>query len=147
MTLSWRDIEENETIDFDRLVKWDVPTRELKKLQPDIRLWVLHAGCQPRHATHLTDWPAHPITDLHGDLADIIGLKASSKQLRAMGVTFEQLRYIGMTPETMRLMGLSLQGWVDLGLEVEDVDAYFTDAQLGRVFAMTRNAIKGCFKT
>jgi hypothetical protein len=145
-TLSWRDIEENDTIDFDRLMKWEVPPKELKKLQPDIRLWVLHAGCQPRHAVHLTDWPAHPIRDLHGDLADIIGLKASSKQLRAMGVGYRELRIIGMSPETMRLMGLSLQGWIDLGLTVEDVEMDFTDAQLGRVFAMTRNAIKGCFK-
>lgn len=146
-TLSWRDIEENDTIDFDRLVKWDVPTRELKKLQPDIRLWVLHAGCQARHAVHLTDWPAHPIRDLHGDLGDIIGLKATSKQLRAMGILYGELRKIGLTPETMRLMGLSLQGWIDLGLTVADIEMDFTDAQLGRVFAMTRNVIRGCFKS
>jgi hypothetical protein len=29
-TLSWRDVEENESIDFDRLMKWEVPPRELK---------------------------------------------------------------------------------------------------------------------
>jgi len=146
-TLSWRDIEECESIDFDKLVRWEVPTRELKKLQPDIRLWVLHAGCQARHAVHLTDWPAHPVTDLHGDLADIIGLKASSKQLKAMGLTYRELRHIGMSPETMRLMGLSLQGWIDLGLTVDDVERDFTDAQLGRVFQMTRNAIVGCYRS
>ncbi len=145
-TLSWRDIEENESIDFDRLLKWEVSTKELRKLQPDIRLWVLHAGCQARHAVQLTEWPAHPIHDLHGDLADIIGLKATSKQLKAMRLTYGELRDIGMSPETMRLMGLSLQGWIDLGLTVEDVDYDFTDAQLGRVFSMTRNAIVGCFK-
>lgn len=145
-TLSWKDIEECDSIDFDRLVQWQVSTKELKKLQPDIRLWVLHAGCQARHAVHLTDWPAHPVHDLHGDLADIIGLRASSKQLKATGLTYGDLRDIGMTPETMRLMSLSLQGWIDLGLTAEDVERDFTDAQLGRVFQMTRNAIKGCFR-
>ena len=74
-TLSWRDIEENDAIDFDLLMQWKVCQRELKKLQPDVRMWVLHAGCQPRHAVHLLEWPAHPIQDLHGDLADIIALK------------------------------------------------------------------------
>ena len=145
-TLSWKDIEESDSIDFDRLVKWEVPPKELKKLQPDVRQWVLHAGCQPRHAVQLMDWPAHPIRDLHGDLADIISLKASSKELRAMGVTYAELRAIGMNPETMRLVGLTLQGWIDLGLKAEDVDRHFTDAQLGRVFSMTRNAIMGCFR-
>ena len=145
-TLSWRDVEENDTIDFDRLVLWEVPLKELRKLQPDVRMWVLHAGCQPHHAVHLVDWPAHPIRDLHGDLADIIGFRATSKQLKAMGITYRELRDIGMTPETMRLVGLSLQGWIDLGLTVADIEADFTDAQLGRVFAMTRNAINGCFR-
>jgi len=145
-TLSWRDVEECDAIDFDLLLRWQVPTKELRKLQPDIRLWVLHAGCQARHAVHLTDWPAHPIHDLHGDLADIIGFKASSKQLKAMGITYGELRQIGMNPETMRLMGLSLQGWIDLGLTVHNIADDFSDAQLGRVFQMTRNAIVGCFK-
>lgn len=144
-TLSWRDVEENETIDFDGLMKWGVSTKELRRIQPDVRLWVLHAGCQPRHAIQLLDWPAHPIKDLHGDLADIIGLRANSRELKAMGVTYAELKVIGMTPETMRLMSLTLQGWIDLGLSVQDI-ALFTDAQLGRVFAMTRNAIVGCFR-
>jgi hypothetical protein len=144
-TLSWRDVEEDDSIDFDNLMKWEVSTKELRKLQPDVRLWVLHAGCQPRHSIQLLEWPAHPIHDLHGDLADIIGLKANSKDLRTMGLTFAELRQIGMTPETMRLMGLTLQGWIDLGLTVHDVRT-FTDAQLGRVFGMTRNAIIGCFR-
>ena len=145
-TLNWRDIEENEAIDFDLLMQWKVCPRELKKLQPDVRMWVLHAGCHARHAVHLLDWPAHPIRDLHGDLADVISLKATSRQLKTMRVTFDELRAAGMTPETMRLFNLTLQGWIDLGLGAAEIQREFTDAQLGRVFGMTRNAVLGCFK-
>jgi hypothetical protein len=144
-TLSWKDVEENESIHFDKLMQWDVSTKELKKLQPDVRMWVLHAGCQARHAVQLMDWPAHPIRDLHGDLGDVIALRASSKQLKTMNVTYAELKAVGMTPETMKLMALSLQGWIELGLEARHVQSDFTDAQLARVFNMTRNAVLGCF--
>ena len=145
-TLTWRDIEENDHIDFDLLLKWGVSTKELRKLQPDVRMWVLHAGCKAQHAVNLIDFPAHPIRDLHGDLADVIALGANSRQLRAMGITYTDMRAAGMTPETMRLMGIALQGWIDMGLTAVHIERDFTDAQLGRVFAMTRTAIKSCFK-
>ena len=145
-TLSWRDVEENDHITFDLLMQWGVSPKGLQKIQPDVRMWVLHAGCAARHAVSLIDFPAHPIHDLHGDLADVIALRATSRQLRSMGVTYDDLRRAGMTPETMRLMGLTFQGWFDLGLSAEDVERDFTDAQLGRVFGMTRNAIRSCFR-
>lgn len=141
-TLNWRDIEDNDDIDFERLLKWQVSTAELKKLQPDVKMFVLHASCKPQHAVHLLPWPAHPIRDLHGDLADIIGLKATSRQLKAMGVTYRQLKSIGMTPETMRLLDIGMQGWLELGLVEADLHE-FTDSQLARVFNMTRGAIMG----
>ena len=145
-TLSWRDVEENDHIDFELLMKWKVSPKELRKLQPDVRMWVLHAGCSALHAVHLSEFPAHPIRDLHGDLADVIALRATSRQLRSMGLTYEELCSSGMTPETMRLMGITLQGWIDLGIGAQHVENDFTDAQLGRVFGMTRVAIRSCFK-
>ena len=144
-TLSWRDIEENDHIDFDLLMQWKVSPKELRKLQTDVRMWVLHAGCSARHAVDLSEFPAHPIRDLHGDLADVIALRATSRQLRSMGLTYEDLCASGMTPETMRLMGITLQGWIDLGIEAQHVERDFTDAQLGRVFGMARVAIRSCF--
>jgi hypothetical protein len=73
-------------------------------------------------------------------------LKATSKQLKSMGVTYQDLKEVGMTPETMRLMGLTFQGWIDLGLTLEDATRDFTDAQLGRVFNLTRAAIMASFR-
>jgi hypothetical protein len=143
-TLSWRDIEENDHITYDLLMQWGVSPKELRKLQADVRMWVLHAGCNARHAVSMGD--VHPINDMHGDLADVIALRATSRQLRSMGLTYDDLRRTGMTPETMRLMGLTFQGWIDLGLSAQEVERDFTDAQLGRVFGMTRNAIRSCFK-
>jgi hypothetical protein len=145
-TLSWRDIEENDHIDFDLLMRMLVHPKELKKLQPDVRMWVLHAGCKAVHAVQLIEFPAHPIRDLHGDLADVIALRATSRQMRSMGLTYTEMCAAGMTPETMRLMGITLQGWIDMGLHMRHIERDFTDAQLGRVFSMTRAAIKSCFK-
>lgn len=145
-SLNWRDVEDNDHIDYDLLMRVGVRPRELQKLQPDVRMWVLHAGCKARHARCMLEWAAHPIQDLHGDLADIIALRATSKELKAMRLSYSELRAAGMTPETMRLMGLTFQGWIDLGLTLEDVRADFTDAQIGRVFQLTRTAVNACFR-
>jgi len=93
----------------------------------------------------MIEWPAHPFNDLHGDLADVIALRATSRQLRGMHVTFADLRAAGMTPETMRLMDFPFDGWIELGMTASDVAA-FSDAQLGRVFQMTRIAVLACFR-
>jgi hypothetical protein len=146
-TLNWQDIVENEDIDFDALLRVDLAPRDLRRLQEDPMLWVRHAGCRAHHAIHMLPWPAHPIEHLGGDLSDLIGLRATGKQLRAMGVTYAHLCNIGMTPETMRLMGLTFQGWVDLGLTQADTAQHFTDAQLSRVFQMTRTAVNASFRT
>ena len=145
-TLSWRDVEERDDIDLDLLLRWQVPARELHKLQPDVNKWVMHAGARAKHAVFMTAWGAHPLRDLHGDLADVIALRATSKQLKAMGVTYQDLQAAGMIPDTMRLMGLSFQGWVDLGLTVQDTMRDFTDAQLSKVFLMTRGAVMSCYR-
>ena len=144
-SLTWRDVEDNDHIDFDLLMGVAVKPRELAKLQPDVRMWVLHAGCKPNHARAMVEWAAHPMRDLHGDLADVIALRATSKELKAMGLTYQELRDAGMSPETMRLMALTFQGWIDLGLTLQDVRSDFTDAQVSRVFQLTRIAVNACF--
>ena len=127
------------------LVDCGISTNKLRDLQPDISKWVSTAKCKPHHAILLIPWKANPFTDLHGDLADVISLRANSKQLQAMNVTYEQLRDNGMTAETMRLMSLSLQGWIDLGFGLRHMEE-LTDLQLSRVFNMTRCALHSCFR-
>lgn len=146
-TLTWHDIVENDDIDFDLLLRLGLFPRDLKRLQEDPLQWVRYAGCRAQHAVDMLPWPAHPIEHLNGDLSDLIGLRATGKQLRAMGVTYEQLCGIGMTPETMRLIGLTFQGWVELGMSHADTLNHFTDAQLSRVFQMTRTAVNASFRT
>lgn len=145
-TLTWKDVEDREDIYLDMLLEWGVLPQDLKRMQPRVREWVLHGGAVPRHAKEMLAWPAHPLGDLQGELSDVIMLKATSKQLKSMGVSYQDLKEVGMTPETMRLMGLTFQGWIDLGLTLEDVTRDFTDAQLGRVFNLTRAAIMASFR-
>lgn len=144
MTLSWKDIEEKQ-IDFDTLMYFEVKAQDLLSLQSDVNKWVLVAKCKPMHALQMLPWKANPFTDLHGDLADVIALKASSKDLKTMGVTYKQLVENGMSHETMRLMSLSLQSWIDLGFSLQDMET-FTDVHLSRVFNMTRMSLAACFK-
>jgi hypothetical protein len=145
-TLTWKDVEDRDDVDFDLLIGAGMDTRDLKRLNPDVREWVLHAGCVARHAKQMITWPAHPIADLGGDLSDIIELRSTSKQLKTMGVTYQQLREVGLTPETMRLMNLNFQGWIDMGMTLEDTAAHFSDAQISRVFLLTRSAVTASFK-
>lgn len=145
-TLSWRDIEDNEHIDMDLLIRMAVQPKELHRLNPAIPPWITHAGARAEHAKEMLPWGAHPIRDLNGDLSDVIALKATSKQLKAMGVRYEDLREVGMTPETMRLIGLSFQGWVELDMTLEDTVQHFTDAQLAKAFLMTRTNVLSSFR-
>lgn len=145
LTLSWKDIEDKH-IQFDQLLTLGVQVQDLMVIQPNVEKWVSHAGCKPAHALHLLPLKANPFTDLHGDLADVICLKANSKQLKDMGVTYDQLVQNGMTPEIMRIMGLSLQSWIDLGFGSHHMQ-YLTDSQLSKVFNMTRHTLNGCFRS
>jgi hypothetical protein len=145
-TLTWRDVEDREDITFDLLLSMSINPRDMQRMQPDVRLWVQHAHCTPAHAKAMLAWPANPISDLGGDLADVIAMRATSKQLKTMGVTYRQLMDVGMTPDTMRLIGLNFQGWIDLGLTLDDVARGFTDAQLSRVFQLTRTAVMASFR-
>lgn len=144
-TLTWEDIAENEDIDFDLLMRLEVSPRELRRLNPVVSDWVRFAGCRAAHAKDMLPWPANPILDLGGDLADVINLKATSKELRAMGVTYDQLRDVGLIPMTMPLLGLTFQGWIDVGLRLEHTQKHFTDAQIGRLFQLTRSAVNASF--
>lgn len=143
-TLSWKDCERHQP-EFEKLMKLGVKAQDLFTIQRDKSKWVSVCKCKPHHAVHMHPWRANPFTDLHGDLADVIALKATGKQLQDMGVTFEQLVDNGMTPDTMRLMALSLQSWIDLGFTLDEMAA-MTDAQLSRVFGMTRHALAACFR-
>ena len=145
-TLTWKDIEDHDDIDLDLLLQMELDPRELKRLNEDVGMWVRHAGCRPRHALHMLPWPAHPIHDLGGDLSDVIGLNATGPQLKAMGVTYEQMREAGMLADTMRLVGLSLHAWIDLGLTLEHSRNHFTDAQLSRLFGVTRGTVSALFR-
>lgn len=145
-TLTWADVAEHEDIDFDLLLQMGLEPRDLHRLQEDVQLWVRHAGVRPAHMLHMLPWPAHPLDHLGGDLSDIMALRPTSRQLRTMGVTYPQLRDAGMTPETMRLLGITFQGWIDLGLTHAHTRAHFTDAQLGRVFQMTRQSVDASFR-
>ena len=145
-TLSWKDVEDHEDVDFDLLMHVNICPKELKKMNGNVSTWVQHAGCRAHHAKDMLAWPAHPIMELGADLSDLIGLRATSKQLKTMGVTYQQMREIGLTPETMRLMALSFQGWIDLGMTLEDTAAHFSDAQLSRVFQLTRGAVSASFR-
>ena len=145
-TLTWTDVEDREDINLDLLLGLGIRPQDLARIQPCVRKWVLHAGANPGHAKEMLAWPAHPLKDLQGELSDVIMLKATSKQLKVMGVTYADLKEVGMTPETMRLLSLSFQGWIDMGLTMEDASRDFTDAQLGRVFNLTRLAVMTSFR-
>ncbi len=145
-TLTWEDIAENDDIDFDLLMRLEIAPRELRRLNPTVSDWVRFAGCRASHAKAMLAWPAHPIRDLGGDLADVINLKATSKELRAMGVTYDQLRDVGLIPMAMPLLGLTFQGWIDIGLRLEHTREHFTDAHLGLLFHLTRNAVNASFR-
>ena len=145
-TLTWKDVEDRDDIDLDLLLRMGVRAEDMVSLQPSVRLWVLHGNAKAHHAKEVMSWPAHPLKELQGELSDVIMLKATSKQLKSMGVTYQDLKDSGMTPETMRLMGLTFQGWIDMGLTLDNTTQDFTDAQLGRVFNLTRGAVKASFR-
>lgn len=144
LTLSWQDIERNG-LSLEKLIQCKIDMNDLYQLQPDINQLVRVCKLGPHHAPLLSKWKANPFLHLGADLGDVISLRYDSGRLKDMNVTYAQLVENGMTPETMRLMGLSLQDWMHLGLNLEDIGR-FTDAQLARVFGMSRLSLMTCFK-
>ena len=142
--LRWTDVVDNAGITFNMLKENLLTNKQLYALQEDVAEWVLHGSVTLADTPFMKEWNMHPIRDMKADLFDVINLRWSASCLRSMGVSYAELRDAGLGPDNMHMFGFTMIGWQSLGFTHLDLRG-MTDAQIARVFCMTRQATEKCF--
>ena len=142
--LSWADVQNNKHLSFKFLLKNNLTSVQLFRLQHDAHAWVQHGDVDLDDCLQMTQWPLHPVQHLRADLADVLQMRWTSNEMMKVGLTLTDLLKLGMTPAVMSKFGFTLHCWISLGmLRTHVID--WTDQELHCVFKMTRqNVFASC---
>lgn len=113
--LTWDDVVNNR-LSLEHLISAGCRARDVVTMQPDARLWAVHAGATVAHARYMMQaWPAHPLRDLGADLGDVLAHKFTAAELVQMGVTYGDLVRAGMTTRFEGMFKFAGWEWEWLG--------------------------------
>ena len=137
--LTWSDVLLDPKLTFAYLTDTcKLSDTSLHLLQPDIAAWVKAGRVVLADCPRLCPWDAHPIRDLHADLADLLQARWTADVLSRLGVSYEDLKGVGLIPENMSLFSwITLAGWATLGFRREHADAV-QPRTLYRLFGMSK---------
>jgi hypothetical protein len=110
-TLSWGDVVRLK-LALDTLIAYGLRSAEVLSIQPDAAQWVKHAGAGLKHARFLL---ANPFVYFRADLADVMGMGLTLKEMLRMGITHAELRRHGMTDRMEAFFKLDEVEWQMLG--------------------------------
>jgi len=114
-TLTWSDVLSLPTINYEKLLSYNLSEQILYVLQPDLQAWIRQGKAALSDCPRMRTWDAHPIRDFKADLADIIGMHWPTETMVKMGVTYDDLTGLGLTAETMILLNYTLMMWATMG--------------------------------
>ena len=113
--LTWDDVLQKR-LTLDSLISAGCRARDVVTMQPNARLWAVHAGASITHARYMMQaWPAHPLRDLGADLGDVLAQKFTAAELVQMGVTHGDLVRAGMTARFEGMFKFAEWEWETLG--------------------------------
>ena len=113
--LTWDDVVQTR-LTLDNLIDAGCRARDVVTMQPNARLWAVHAGANIVHARWMLQaWPAHPLRDLGADLGDMLSHKFTAAELVQMGVTHGDLVRAGMTARFEGMFKFAEWEWELLG--------------------------------
>jgi len=117
-TLHWDDMCHNPRITLDKCLELGICNDDLRKLQPDVHLWIKHKKVSFAQVPRMVGWPLHPVRDLKGNIGDLATMHYSVRTLRQLAITYEYLRAeLSMDDEWMKMLRYSPSEWSDLGFE------------------------------
>jgi hypothetical protein len=116
-TLTWSDVLSLPTINYEKLLSYNLSEQILYVLQPDLQAWIRQGKAALSDCPRMRTWDAHPIRDFKADLADMVSMHWPYETLTRMGVTYDDLLQLGLTSETMGLFGYTLMMWACIGFK------------------------------
>ena len=139
LTLSWKDVkQENFTWRFLRSLQ--LPSQELKLLQPDKNEWLQRGGVGIEDLKDMSVFPVNPLTDFAVDLAELWNMQCTQEEFTSMGITYDQLIQRGITPGIMSAFQLPLSTWVELGFN-KDHAALLEEHETQLVFGLSHTEL------
>jgi hypothetical protein len=115
-TLTWRDVKKSPNITLGRCLQSGLTAKQLRGIQPDVKMWVRHKKVSFCDVPVMKEWPLHPVLHLRGNISDLAGMHYAPSVMRAIGITYEYMRdCLKMDDNWMRMMRYSPSEWVHMG--------------------------------
>ena len=130
--VTWDDFKERELSWYDLRNKYGFHAEQLKRIQPRKEEWVMRGQIKLFDVLDMRCFPVNPFTDLGADLAEVLSMKWTAREMSEMDMTYAQMLERGLTPSVMRHFHFALSGWMELGLQEQHV----TTQESADVFGM-----------
>lgn len=142
LTLTWDDIVQNPSIDFEKLLSANLSVDHLHLVQPNLGLWIKAQKVNKSHLLQLAKkWDINDMQDLHVDIGDLMDPQFCVDTLLKMGVQYNTMQDMGLTGENMRLFKhITLIGWSRLGMTRNSANN-ISEHNLYACFAMKKNEV------
>jgi hypothetical protein len=115
-TLSWEDIKASPALTLSKCLQHGVSAEDLRRIEPDVRMWIKHKRVSFGEVPLMTAWPLHPVQDLKGNISDLASMHYAASTLYELGITYEYLREVmKMDDEWMRMMRYTPTEWAQMG--------------------------------
>jgi hypothetical protein len=115
-TLTWEDVRKSTHITLARCLQNGLTPKQLRDIQPDVKMWVRHKRVSFGDVPAMKDWPLHPVLHLRGNISDIAGMHYAPSVMCAIGITYDYMRdCLKMDDEWMRMMRYTPAEWVQMG--------------------------------
>lgn len=130
--VTWDDFKERELSWYELRNKYGFHAEQLKRIQPRKEEWVMRGQIKLFDVLDMRCFPVNPFTDLGADLAEVLSMKWTAREMSEMDMTYAQMLERGLTPAVMRHFHFALSGWMDLGIQEQHV----TTQEMADVFGM-----------
>ena len=120
-TLHWDDICKSSSMTVQKCLQSGISGADLKRLQPDVRLWIKHKQVGMRDVPHMLDWPLHPVLDLKANISDLATSHYQPSVMMDLGISYGFLRnYMCMDDDWMRVLHYTPSEWAQMGFTRDD---------------------------
>lgn len=128
----WEDLKERELSWYDLRNKFGFHAEQLKRIQPRKEEWVMRGQLKLFDVLDMRCFPVNPFLDLGADLAEVLSMKWTAREMCEMEMTYEQMLQRGLTASVMTHFHFPLSGWIEIGL----CERHVTTQEMADVFGM-----------
>lgn len=114
--LTWEDLCRNRSLTLKKCLDHGVRVEDLRDLQPDVYMWIMHKEASFGDVERMLPWPLHPVYHLNGNISDLAAVKYPPSVLRRLGITYDYLRTdMFMDDAWMKVLSYAPNEWAEIG--------------------------------